>query len=194
MSLSLIYLDEFAFVKPRIASEFWTSISPTLSTGGKCIITSTPNSDEDQFSQIWRQANKYKVPRLAFVNKMDRTGANFERVVTQLREKLGTEEGLRDSLSLGADHLLDEVDATDAQRVRLFALAHQLVDRKLRLTGHGADRPPYPFARAHKQREHELGWFQVRFPHQAPHGFGNAQTPLAMNREGHGTIIQRPYG
>jgi hypothetical protein len=50
--------DEFAFVRPTIAKEFWTSISPTLATGGKCIITSTPNSDEDQFAQIWRQANK----------------------------------------------------------------------------------------------------------------------------------------
>lgn len=50
--------DEFAFVRPTIAQEFWTSITPTLSTGGKCIITSTPNSDEDQFAQIWRQANK----------------------------------------------------------------------------------------------------------------------------------------
>jgi len=58
MSLTLLYSDEFAFVIPRIAQEFWTSISPTLSTGGKCIITSTPNSDEDQFSNIWREANK----------------------------------------------------------------------------------------------------------------------------------------
>jgi hypothetical protein len=58
MSLSLLYLDEFAFVRPTIASEFWTSISPTLSTGGKAIITSTPNSDEDQFALLWKSANK----------------------------------------------------------------------------------------------------------------------------------------
>lgn len=58
LSLSLVYLDEFAFVPPRVAEEFWTSISPTLSTGGKCIITSTPNQDDDQFAQIWKQANK----------------------------------------------------------------------------------------------------------------------------------------
>jgi len=58
MSISLLYADEFAFVRPTIAREFWTSISPTLATGGKCIITSTPNSDEDQFSLIWKGANK----------------------------------------------------------------------------------------------------------------------------------------
>lgn len=58
MSISLLYCDEFAFVRPTIATEFWTSISPTLSTGGRAIITSTPNSDEDQFALIWKGANK----------------------------------------------------------------------------------------------------------------------------------------
>lgn len=58
MSLSLVYLDEFAFVDANIAKEFWTSLAPTLSTGGKCIITSTPNTDEDQFADIWFGANK----------------------------------------------------------------------------------------------------------------------------------------
>lgn len=58
LALSLIYLDEFAFVESRIAQEFWTSLSPTLSTGGSCIITSTPNSETDQFAEIWNDANK----------------------------------------------------------------------------------------------------------------------------------------
>ena len=58
MSITLLYCDEFAFVRPTIAKEFWTSISPTLSTGGKAIITSTPNSDEDQFAFIWKQSQK----------------------------------------------------------------------------------------------------------------------------------------
>jgi len=57
MSLSLVYLDEFAFVRNTIAREFWTSLSPTLATGGKCIVTSTPNSDDDTFATIWRGAN-----------------------------------------------------------------------------------------------------------------------------------------
>ena len=58
LSISVLYCDEFAFVRPSIAKEFWTSISPTLATGGQAIITSTPNSDEDQFALIWRDANK----------------------------------------------------------------------------------------------------------------------------------------
>lgn len=73
MSLSLLYADEFAFVPPNIASEFWTSISPTLSTGGKAIITSTPNSDEDQFAQIWKEAN-YQFDEFGNEQELGRNG------------------------------------------------------------------------------------------------------------------------
>jgi elongation factor G len=45
---------------------------------------------EPQSETVWRQANKYQVPRLAFVNKMDRAGADFMRVVKQIRERLGS--------------------------------------------------------------------------------------------------------
>ncbi|HQV52711.1 MAG: elongation factor G [Flavobacteriales bacterium] len=44
---------------------------------------------EPQSETVWRQANKYKVPRIGFVNKMDRSGADFFNVVTQIRERLG---------------------------------------------------------------------------------------------------------
>jgi len=43
---------------------------------------------QPQSETVWRQANKYRVPRMAFINKMDRTGAHFMRVVKELREKL----------------------------------------------------------------------------------------------------------
>ncbi len=56
LSITLLYLDEFAFVPPNKAKDFWTSIQPVLSTGGSCIITSTPKSDEDQFAAIWKGA------------------------------------------------------------------------------------------------------------------------------------------
>ncbi|MBF0409894.1 MAG: elongation factor G [Candidatus Riflebacteria bacterium] len=45
---------------------------------------------QPQSETVWRQANKYCVPRIAFVNKMDRPGANFERVVSQIKERLGS--------------------------------------------------------------------------------------------------------
>ncbi|MFS8543281.1 MAG: elongation factor G [Limnochordales bacterium] len=47
------------------------------------------NGVEPQSETVWRQANKYRVPRIAFVNKMDRVGADFQNVVKQIRERLG---------------------------------------------------------------------------------------------------------
>src|SRR5258706_12723963 len=44
---------------------------------------------QPQSETVWRQATKYKVPRIAFVNKMDRIGANFENAVSEMRKKLG---------------------------------------------------------------------------------------------------------
>src|SRR5688500_10857439 len=44
---------------------------------------------QPQSETVWRQATKYKVPRIAFVNKMDRTGADFEKAVDEMRKKLG---------------------------------------------------------------------------------------------------------
>lgn len=56
-SLTLLYLDEFAFVPTNMASAFFTAVQPTLSEGGSVIITSTPRTDEDEFAQIWKGAN-----------------------------------------------------------------------------------------------------------------------------------------
>lgn len=56
LPISLLYCDELAFVSQNIQDEFWSSISPTLSTGGSCIISSTPNGDTDLFSRLWREA------------------------------------------------------------------------------------------------------------------------------------------
>lgn len=55
-AVSLLFLDEFAFVRDSIAEEFWTSVSPTLATGGSCIICSTPNGDTNRFAILWRGA------------------------------------------------------------------------------------------------------------------------------------------
>src|SRR5687767_6251191 len=66
---------------------------------------------QPQSETVWRQADRYRVPRIAFINKMDRTGANFDNVVTELRQKLranaaaillplGSESSLRGQLDV----------------------------------------------------------------------------------------------
>jgi len=55
---------------------------------GACAVFCAVGGVEPQSETVWRQANKYEVPRVAFVNKMDRAGADFMRVVQQLRDRL----------------------------------------------------------------------------------------------------------
>jgi elongation factor G len=56
---------------------------------GACAVFCAVGGVEPQSETVWRQANKYGVPRIGFVNKMDRAGADFLRVVEQVRERLG---------------------------------------------------------------------------------------------------------
>jgi elongation factor G len=63
---------------------------------------------QPQSETVWRQATRYKVPRVAFVNKMDRTGANFERVVRQIKERLGA-RAVPIQLPIGAEEHFEGV-------------------------------------------------------------------------------------
>ncbi len=56
---------------------------------GACAVFCAVGGVEPQSETVWRQANKYHVPRMAFVNKMDRSGADFLRVVGQIKQRLG---------------------------------------------------------------------------------------------------------
>jgi elongation factor G len=56
---------------------------------GACAVFCAVGGVEPQSETVWRQANKYAVPRMAFVNKMDRSGADFLRVVEQIKTRLG---------------------------------------------------------------------------------------------------------
>ena len=55
---------------------------------GACMVYCAVGGVQPQSETVWRQANKYRVPRLAFVNKMDRTGANFFKVYDQMKKRL----------------------------------------------------------------------------------------------------------
>ncbi len=77
---------------------------------GACALFCAVGGVEPQSETVWRQANKYGVPRLAFVNKMDRAGANFMRVVEQIRKRLGANP-VPLQLPIGAEeHYLGVVD------------------------------------------------------------------------------------
>lgn len=69
---------------------------------GACAVFCAVGGVEPQSETVWRQADKYGVPRLAFVNKMDRMGANFLRVVEQVRDRLGG-DAIPIQLPIGAE-------------------------------------------------------------------------------------------
>lgn len=75
---------------------------------GACAVFCAVGGVEPQSETVWRQANKYSVPRMAFVNKMDRAGANFLRVIDQIRERLGS-KAVPMQLPIGAEEQFEGV-------------------------------------------------------------------------------------
>ncbi len=75
---------------------------------GACAVFCAVGGVEPQSETVWRQADKYRVPRIAFVNKMDRAGADFLRVVRQLRERLGA-NSVAVQLPIGAEERFEGV-------------------------------------------------------------------------------------
>ena len=75
---------------------------------GACAVFCAVGGVEPQSETVWRQANKYGVPRLAFVNKMDRAGANFLRVVGQIKDRLKARP-VPLQLPIGAEELFEGV-------------------------------------------------------------------------------------
>ena len=75
---------------------------------GACAVFCAVGGVEPQSETVWRQANKYKVPRLVFVNKMDRAGADFLRVVDQIKDRLGANPVLM-QIAIGAEESFEGV-------------------------------------------------------------------------------------
>ncbi|PLP88054.1 elongation factor G [Pseudomonas sp. FFUP_PS_473] len=77
---------------------------------GAVVVFSGADGVEPQSETVWRQANKYKVPRLAYINKMDRQGADFLRVVRQIDKRLG-HHPVPIQLAIGAEeHFVGQID------------------------------------------------------------------------------------
>ncbi len=84
---------------------------------GACAVFCAVGGVEPQSETVWRQANRYGVPRLGFVNKMDRAGANFLRVVGQVRSRLGANP-VPIQLPIGAEeHFEGVVDLVRMQAI-----------------------------------------------------------------------------
>ncbi|PKF60312.1 elongation factor G [Psychromonas sp. psych-6C06] len=107
---------------------------------GAVVVFCGSSGVEPQSETVWRQANKYHVPRIVFVNKMDRTGADFEAVVEQIRERLGatcvpihlnvgTEEDFSGVIDLIKMKLINWTDADQGMTFEYHDIPDDLVER-----------------------------------------------------------------
>jgi len=106
---------------------------------GACMVYCAVGGVQPQSETVWRQANKYGVPRLAFVNKMDRTGANFFKVYEQMRSRLkanpipiqvpiGTEEHFRGVVDLVKMKAVLWDEASQGMKFEYADIPAELVD------------------------------------------------------------------
>ena len=106
---------------------------------GACMVYCAVGGVQPQSETVWRQANKYKVPRLAFVNKMDRTGANFFKVVDQMKLRLkaspvpivipiGAEEGFKGVVDLRKMKAIIWDEATQGMKFTFEEIPAELLE------------------------------------------------------------------
>jgi elongation factor G len=113
---------------------------------GACAVFCAVGGVEPQSETVWRQADKYGVPRLCFVNKMDRMGADFRRVVGQIRDRLGAtavplqlpigaEEGFKGVVDLIGMQAILWDEASKGMKFELQAIPADMLDECLALRG-----------------------------------------------------------
>jgi elongation factor G len=106
---------------------------------GACMVYCAVGGVQPQSETVWRQANKYKVPRIAFVNKMDRQGANFFKVVDQIKARLkgnpvvmqvpiGAEENFHGVIDLVKMKAIEWDDASQGMKFKYVDIPADLVD------------------------------------------------------------------
>jgi len=114
---------------------------------GACAVFCAVGGVEPQSETVWRQANKYHVPRLVFVNKMDRSGADFLRVIEQIQARLGS-KAVPVQLPIGAEDGFEGV----VDLVKMKAIYWH--DANMGMTFEERDIPAEMLEQCEKWREH----------------------------------------
>ncbi|HMT03283.1 MAG TPA: GTP-binding protein, partial [Burkholderiales bacterium] len=102
---------------------------------------------QPQSETVWRQANKYRVPRIAFVNKMDRQGANYFKVLDQIKSRLkgnpvamqvpiGAEESFQGVIDLVKMKAIAWDDASQGMKFQYVDIPSELLEKCKEMRGH----------------------------------------------------------
>ena len=116
---------------------------------GACAVFCAVGGVEPQSETVWRQANKYHVPRLAFVNKMDRSGADFLRVIRQIERRLGS-KAVPMQLPIGAEDRFEGV----VDLVKMKAIYWD--EANMGMTFKETEIPPDMLVECQKWRDHMI--------------------------------------
>ena len=117
-SPTIVFLDEIAFISKRIQDELWASLAPALSTGGKFVLTSTPNGDDELYANLWRGAmsgqNSFFPVKVLWHQHPDRGPEYYE----EMKGKLGPVKARQelDCEFLSSDSLL--IDPIKLNQIR----------------------------------------------------------------------------
>ncbi len=114
---------------------------------GACVVFCAVGGVEPQSETVWHQASKYNVPRLVFVNKMDRSGADFLRVIGQIKTRLGAEP-VPMQLPIGAEDVFEGI----VDLVRMKAIYWD--ESNMGMTFKENDIPGYMLELCNEWREH----------------------------------------
>jgi len=119
-SPSVLMLDEISFINPRIQDGIWASIAPSLSTGGKLILSTTPNGDTDLFARLWRES-------VSGINSF----AHIIALYTEHPER-GVESGYREEMlgKLGELKVRVELDCEFLSSDALLVSSQRLIELK----------------------------------------------------------------
>lgn len=98
-AISLLYLDELAFVPPHVQAEMWTSIFPVLSAGGSCIISSTPNGSTDLYHDLFIEAEAKKNSFVAINVAWDEPPGRDEKFKESVIQDIGLQRWKQEYLA-----------------------------------------------------------------------------------------------
>ena len=114
---------------------------------GACMVYCAVGGVQPQSETVWRQANKYRVPRIAFVNKMDRQGANYFKVLDQIKSRLkgnpvamqvpiGAEESFQGVIDLVKMKAIAWDDASQGMKFQYVDIPSELLEKCKEMRGH----------------------------------------------------------
>jgi len=124
-SPAILMVDEIAFISKRIQDAMWASLAPALSTGGRFVLTSTPNGDTDLFATIWRGAmagtNSFKPVQAMWYEHPDRGQEYYQEMLGKLGPLLVKQE--LDCVFVSNDALL--INSLKLQQLRYKSPPHE---------------------------------------------------------------------